>query len=84
MQDESAIALVNHRIYKLNHSVFFNFFGVPLREFWHPLFGFDVIRFDKEFLIPKLNYNEDQESIKAVVIRIYGDNAARLIDALLV
>lgn len=53
--------------------VFLSTFGVQLGRYMHPLFGFDVVRFD-QMIQPK-----DGESTKDKVEREYGQEAVDLI-----
>lgn len=52
------------------------FFGLSLRDYWKPLTGFDVVKFDK-FIKP-----EDDQTTKDAVVVKYGTHAAEFLDRL--
>lgn len=52
-------------------------FGVKLRSFYHPVTGFDVVKFDEQFVNPNEN-----ESSAAAVKRKWGKDAVALIEQL--
>jgi hypothetical protein len=52
-------------------------FGLPLGKFWHPLTGFDIVRFD-DVIKP----GKDQ-SLRTCVEAKYGPEAMHLIESLI-
>lgn len=54
-------------------SRFQQIFGVPLTKYFHPLFGFDLIRFDEQFV------QSGNNSMRDEVKRRWGDEAVTLI-----
>ena len=55
-------------------ALFESIFHVRLNKYMHPVFGFELIRFDDEIIKPK-----DGESCRDVVEREYGKKAVDLI-----
>lgn len=53
-------------------------FGTNLRSFCHPVTGFDVVKFDEQFVKPNEN-----ESSAAAVERKWGEDAVALIKQLM-
>jgi hypothetical protein len=53
-------------------------FKVPLHRFWHPFWGFDVVRFDEQFI-----QAPDGRSTRDVVLERYGQAGVNLIDEIL-
>ncbi len=65
----------NLQVYKLYYYEFRNIFKVSLKEFWeNNLFGFDIIKFDEEFIQAK-----DGESISEKVKDKYGEKAEAIV-----
>lgn len=54
-------------------------FGVSLDEYWTPIFGFDTIKFDNVYLIPKHNYEDGETSMADCVRKEYGEEAVEMI-----
>jgi len=73
------IILNNHKIIKENRQKFYNTFGFSLLDFYDPILGFDLSKFDKEVI-----RSSDNESIKDKVLRKYGQNGVEVITNLLV
>lgn len=72
------IALFNDAVCKQHSDVFFKTFQRSLTSFWHPLFGFSVVRFSDQVVKP----GHDESSHEAIV-RQYGLKAARLVTRLI-
>lgn len=53
-------------------------FGVHILNYHHPFWGFDVIEFDKKFLIPKFRYPEGQ-SMSDCIRENFGAGAVDMI-----
>jgi hypothetical protein len=51
--------------------------GLPLSKFWHPLTGFDIVRFD-DVIKPARN-----QSLRACVKAKYGQEAVQFIESLI-
>jgi len=67
----------------VHETLFRSYFGRPLRSFWHPLFGFDIIKFD-DYCQTALGYVEDgQTSTSDFTTAKFGKNATALIEALI-
>lgn len=67
-----------HERYKSYAPKFQRVFGVKLRPFWDPLTGFDVVKFDDEFI----KAGDDVSTADAVKEK-YGTEALDLIKSLL-
>ena len=52
-------------------------FGVRLTRFWHPIFGFDIVKFDDNFIRPP-----DGTSTHEAIVAKYGERAAELVESL--
>ena len=74
----SEIVIARRKAVQDYSRLFLSTFGVQLGRYMHPIFGFDVVRFDGEIIQPK-----DGESTKDVVEREYGKEAVDLILKLL-
>ena len=62
---------------------FSSYFGRPLRDFWHPLFGFDIIKFD-DYCQAELGYVEDgRTSNRDFTTAKFGKDATTLIESLI-
>ncbi len=61
------------KVVELYGQVFQSTFGTSLGKYMHPVFGFDVVKFDQ------LIHPKDGESTKDVVEREYGKEAVDLI-----
>lgn len=68
----------NLKLYRENAVSFRKIFGVSLFGFWDHFLGFDVIKFDDEFVNPR-----DGESCKNVVLEKYGPEGLKIIKRLL-
>ncbi len=53
-------------------------FGVPLEDYWDKLFGFEIVKFNDEVVVPP-----DGISIKDEVIKNHGEEAAILLEELI-
>jgi hypothetical protein len=53
-------------------------FGISLMQYFHFFFGFDIVKFDEEFIKPN-----EGESTKQAVERKFGANAVSLCEKLL-
>lgn len=76
-------ALENHKLRKQYLNIFQSTFGISLDKFWTPMLGFDVIKFDTEFLIPKFKYENGKTSMNDCIRKEYGDIAVSRVKALL-
>jgi len=56
---------------------FKRYFGTELRSYWHPLLGFDIVRFDDEVV------KSGNMSVRDAVQQSYGMDAVALIHKLL-
>jgi hypothetical protein len=64
-------------------TLFSSYFGISLRLFWHPITGFDIIKFD-DFCKEKHGYVEDgKTSLKDFLTAKHGKEAATLIENLI-
>jgi hypothetical protein len=70
--------LKNRKLYMQYSTLFYKIFGVQLSRFWNNMFGFDVIKFDEEFIKPPEGVSTAQE-----VERKYGEVGLRLIKSLI-
>ena len=70
--------LKNHKKSHENSQNFYWSFGVSLKEYFDPVFGFDIAKFDKEVIKSKPN-----KSIKQTVRAKYGKCGVEIIDNLL-
>ena len=62
---------------------FKSYFKQSLRIFYHPIFGFDIIKFDEE-MKTKFGYIEDNKTSCAdFVSKNFGEDAKKLIDNLI-
>lgn len=62
---------------------FMKLFNLPILKYWHPVFGFDIIRFD-EAMKSKFGYIEDgKTSCRDFVAKRFGGDAADFIDGLI-
>ena len=67
----------------IHEKIFSSYFGRPLRDFWHPLFGFDIIKFD-DYCQAALGYVEDgKTSTCDFTTAKFGKNATSLIESLI-
>ena len=67
----------------IHEKLFSSYFGKSLRDFWHPLFGFDIIKFD-DYCQTALGYVEDgQTSNSDFTTAKFGQNATKLIETLI-
>ena len=67
----------------IHEKLFSSYFGKPLRDFWHPLFGFDIIKFD-DYCKAALGYVEDgQTSTSDFTTAKFGQKATALIETLI-
>lgn len=57
------------------HHEFKTVFGVSLHRYFNNLTGFDVVKFDEEFVKPKAN----KESMRDALKRRWGDDAVALV-----
>jgi hypothetical protein len=60
------------------HRKFADIFGVPLADYFDNMTGFDIVKFDQEFIQP-----EDGYSTQDAVQDKYGDEAVQLVYDLL-
>lgn len=58
-------------------------FNVPVDPFWDRILGFDIIKFDDEFLSKYPESNQDGYSARDVVVKYFGEEAAAFIDQLI-
>lgn len=72
------IILNHHKIIKENREEFYNTFGVSLTDYFDPVLGFDIFKFDAEVIKPSAN-----ESLKDKILRKYGQNGVEVIENLL-
>ena len=72
------IILNHHKIIHENRQEFYNTFGVSLKDFFDPILGFDIVKFDEEIIKPSAN-----ESTKDKILRDYGQNGVEVIENLL-
>jgi hypothetical protein len=77
-QGLAAIVAANKRCLLKYHETFRMIFGQPMQKYTHPLFGFDIIKFD-DVLIK----SGDNESCAEAVKRLFGDRGAKLIEDIL-
>ena len=56
---------------------FYQLFRRRLRQYWHPLFGFDVVKFDVDIQTP------DGVSCADHISQTYGEPARKLVEGLL-
>ena len=73
------IILNHHKVIHENRQEFYNTFGVSLKEYYDPILGFDVVKFDKEVIKPS-----DGESTKDKVLRKYGQNGVDVVTNLII
>jgi hypothetical protein len=72
-------SLANRQAMRQKHfDTFQRTFGQSLSKFWHPLTGFDIIKFDETVVKPG-----DDEAMSQAVVRQWGEPAADLIRDLL-
>jgi len=64
--------------YIRHYQEFQDLFGVPLAMFWDRLFGFDVVKFDGDFIKPKKG-----ESTGQAIKEKYGARARELCECLI-
>lgn len=63
---------------------FFDTFKVALSTYWDNMFGFDIVAFDAYLVTKYGNFTEDEGlSTRDVVVREYGEGAAKLIESLI-
>lgn len=74
-------AYENRKKYIAYSSLFYSIFGIPLFKFWDNLFGFDIIKFDEEFI--KSDTEHSGKSTADVVLEKFGEEGLRLIKLLL-
>jgi hypothetical protein len=60
-----------------HYNEFSQVFGVSLTRFWHPMFGFDVIRFDQHLNVP------DNVSTHDHVFSLHGARGVSICKAIL-
>lgn len=70
--------LENRKKYIRYNTLFYRTFGVQLKNYWNNITGFDIIKFDEEFVKPP----EGVSTAQAVGAK-YGEAAVRLIGVLL-
>ena len=68
----------NRDVYGQEHRNFTNMFGAGLMVYWDNLTGFDVVKFDEEFL-----KSPDGKSVEDITRERYGDEGVRILKALL-
>ena len=68
---------MNRETYLQNYVPFAQVFHRPLKDFWNPTWGFDVIAFDEKFIKP-----DEGESTNEAVRRKYGNEAVTLVNSL--
>ena len=56
---------------------FKEFFGVLIDPYWDGLFGFDVIKFDEEFV-----KTPENKSMKEHISEIYSEDACKFVESL--
>jgi len=71
------MVLNNKKLLESNGEAFLKVFKVPLHRFMHPIFGFDVVKFN-EFINPK----EGVSTYQAIEDK-YGKEAADLVKRLI-
>jgi len=76
---ETIADLVNHnqQLLRANKDEFLRTFGIPLHRYMHPLWGFDVIRFDDWLKTP------DGQSTHELLLEKYGQAADNLVERLI-
>ena len=67
----------NKQKFNAGQQQFQGIFGVPLHRFWHPLFGFDVIKFDEWLGTP------DGTSTHDHILNTKGQGALTLVEGLI-
>lgn len=65
------------RPFPMEYQIFQRFFRKSLSNYWNPITGFDIVKFDNDLNVP------DGKSLKDFVIEKYGKDAARLIQQLI-
>lgn len=78
MMDVYEWALKHHIAYTENHLVFRKVFKQPLKSFWDKLTGFDIVKFDEEFL-----KTPDGVSTKDYALKLFGNRAVELLEILI-
>lgn len=68
----------NHKKSYENSQKFYNIFGISLKKYFTPIFGFDIIKFDEEII-----KTEPNKSMNATVKAKYGKNGVEIIKNLL-
>jgi len=73
VRDVRNLMIQNRLTYIKHFEEFQDIFGVPLSQFWDKLLGFDVVKFDVNFIKP-----EEGKSTRQVVREKYGIRAEQL------
>lgn len=74
----NAIVSHNAELKRNYNDIFHQTFGVSLFKFMHPIFGFDVVSFDENFIRPP-----EGVSTADAITQKYGLDARRLIEKLI-
>ena len=72
------IILDHHKAIHENKQEFYNVFGIALVSFFNPITGFDIVKFDEEFI-----KSADGESVKDKVLCKFGQEGVDVITNLL-
>jgi hypothetical protein len=72
-----------HKYPVIYETLFRSYFGRSLRSFWHPLFGFDIIKFDQHCQAALGYVEEGQTSNSDFTTAKFGKNATELIETLI-
>jgi hypothetical protein len=68
---------------QMQEKVFYQYFQTNCMRFWHPMFGFDIIKFDN-LMKSKFGYVEDDKtSLKDFLTQKFGEGASSLINSFL-
>ena len=68
----------NDRIYRENAKEFKQIFRINLKPLWDNITGFDIVRFDDEFI-----KSPDGQSMKDIIQAEYGNEGVSIIKSLL-
>ncbi len=64
---------------EIQKTSFHIYFKTNIFEFWNPIFGFDIIRFD-DYAHHKWGYEEDgKTSLAKFITKKFGQSAAKLV-----
>ncbi len=75
LQQESERKLLERHEAEMRQAIpFRNMFGIPLRRYWNPQFGFDICNFDTDIV-----KSPDGESPKDAIQRQWGDEGLAII-----